>query len=263
MRTDFFNEAIVTALLAASSPGGAPPDAAAVEDAEEDLGRADVLRERLAALLERADRAAVQAGIPKDAVEAADFAVCAFIDEALLSSASWRGRVDWLKNPLQFVRHGTATAGEDFYRILDSLLEEAENKAAVPLPLTEDAVTRPAPEEDDARDPRRAAPEIFALCLAQGFTGMFYGDPAAIRDRLEKIGRLVPAVGHRGPFFVPSEKKKERRPLRTVAGLFRRFDPLDWLLWLIPPALTALFYWVCETRLDQLLQPFLQGSAPS
>lgn len=261
MRADFFNEAIVTALLAASSPGGA---ASGAEDAEEDLSRADVLRERLAALMDRADRAAMQAGIPKEAVETADFAVCAFADEVLLSSASWLDRDKWLSKPLQFVRHGTATAGEDFYRILDSLLEEAENSAAVSLVVAGDAETPPTPEENGAHDPRRAVLEVFALCLAQGFTGMFYGDPSAIRDRLERIGRLVPAVARRDASFpLPVEKKRERRPLRAVADLFRRFDPLDWLLWLIPPALTALFYLACETRLDELLEPFLQGSALS
>lgn len=261
MRADFFNEAIVTALLAASSPGGSAPGA---EDAEEDLGRADVLRERLAALLDRADRAAVQAGIPKNAVEAADFAVCAFIDEALLSSTAWGGRDKWLTKPIQFVRHGTATAGEDFYRILDSLLEETENSAAVSLVAAGDAEAAPAPEEDGTPDPRRAALEVFALCLAQGFTGMYYGDPSAIRDRLERIGRFIPAVApFDAPFHFPAEKKTERGPLRAAADLFRRFDPLDWFLWLIPPALTALFYLLCEARLDELLEPFLQGSALS
>lgn len=262
MRTDFFNEAIVTAMLAASSddagdtrPG---PDG--------DLARADALRERLTALMDRADRGATQAGMPNTLVEAADFAACAFIDEALLSSAAWRGRLDWMKKPLQFERHETATAGEDFFRLLDSLLEEAEKKSPVtPLPERHDSALAPDSPEALPRDPLHAVLEIFALCLAQGFTGMFYGNPEAIHDRLDKIGRFVPAVGRRAaPFFLTaSGKAGERGPLRRAADLFRCFDPLDWILWLIPPALTALLYGVCEARLDQLLQPLLQGSALS
>jgi hypothetical protein len=104
--------------------------------------------------------------------------------------------------------------------------------------------------------------EIFALCLARGFTGMFYGDPAAARDKLEQIGRFIPAVDPAEPFFfVPVEKAEERRPLRTATDLIRRFDPLDLALWLVPLALTALFYRACGTRLDQLLKYFLQSSA--
>ena len=262
MRTDFFNEAIVTAMLAASSDDAG--DTRQSDPDGGDLARADALRERLVALMDRADKAAVQAGMPNSLVEAADFAACAFIDEALLSSATWRERLNWMRKPLQFERHETATAGEDFFRLLDSLLEEAEKKAPVgPLSATHDSGGTPNSTETPSRDPLHAVLEIFALCLAQGFTGMFYGNPGAIRDRLDKIGRFAPAVGRRvEPFFLAQAGKTgEREPLRSAADLFRRFDPLDWVLWLVPPALTALLYRVCETRLDQLLQPLLQGSA--
>ena len=260
MRTNFFNEAIVTGMLAAASgegeetarsgPGGADP------------AGAEALRERLLALLDRADRTAAQAGIPADLVEAADFAASAFIDEVLLSSVSWRGRMDWLQKPLQFVRHGTATAGEDFYRLLDSLLEQAAAKAPfAPLAEALDAAGQPR-EDADARSPLHAILEIFALCLAQGFTGMFYDDPKAIRDRLDKIGRFVPAVNRRAApfFFAPADKTGKRRPMRHGADLVRRFDLLDLGLWLVPPVLTLLLYYVCQIRLDRLLHTFLQGS---
>jgi type VI secretion system protein ImpK len=262
MRTDFFDEAIVTSMLVASADKG--EEAAQNGQNGEDLARADVLRERLALLMDRADRLAVYAGMPDELVEMADFAVCAFIDESLLSSSLWCGRADWLKKPLQFTRHGTATAGEDFYRRLDALLEMAEKKkpASPEPPTAQDAAGLPAHEDADAHDPLYAALEIFALCLAQGFTGMFHGAPAAIRDKLDAIGRFIPAVAHRSDpfFFAPAAKMKEQRLMRRATDLFRRFDPLDWILWFIPPALTALLYLVCEARLDQLLQPFLQGS---
>jgi type VI protein secretion system component VasF len=261
MRTDFFNEAIVTAMLAAFSGEGDGTPQTGPDD--EDLARADVLRERLVALMDRADRTAMQAGMPGELTEAADFAVCAFIDEVLLSSISWRGRADWSKKTLQFSRHGTATAGEDFYRLLDTFLDQTEKKApvvAIPAGARETA-NAPAREEPGARDPLHATLEIFALCLAQGFTGMFYGDPAAVCGKLDAIGRFIPAVARRAePFFlVTAGEAKTRGPLRRVADLLLRFDLLDWALWIAPPVLTALFYRACETRLDRLLQPFLQG----
>lgn len=264
MRTDFFNEAIVTAMLAASSAGAGDTPPSGPDGGN--LARADALQERLTALMNRADKAAVQAGMPNALVEAADFAACAFIDEALLSSTAWPGRLDWMKKPLQFERHETATAGEDFFRLLDSLLEDAERKApVVSLPDVYGAapgtVDTPDILEGGARDPLHAVLEIFALCLAQGFTGMFYDSPAAIQDRLDKIGRFVPAVGRRAePFFLARPAKtEERKPLRRITDLFRRFDPLDWGLWLVPPVLTALLYYVCETRLDRMLEPLLSG----
>jgi len=260
MRTDFFNEAIVTAMLTAASREG--EETAQSGPGSEDATKPETLRERLLVLLDRADKAAIQTGISDDLVEAADFAVCAFIDEALLSSVSWRGRMDWMQRPLQFERHGTATAGEDFYRLLDSLLEQADIKAPLaPPPEALDAVGQSVRESAYLRNPLYAILEIFALCLAQGFTGMFYDNPKAIRDRLDKIGRFVPAVSRRAePFFLaPAGMVKERGPLRSGADLIRRFDPLDAVLWIFPPVLTLLLYSVCQIRLDRVLQAFLQG----
>lgn len=254
MKTDFFNEAIVTAMLAASVQSGEQS-----EPEGEELLQPDLLRERLVLLLDRADKAAVQAGLPPDLVDTADFAVCAFIDETILSSASWSGRMDWLKKPLQFLRHGTATAGEDFYRLLNALLEQARGKA----PITTLSGSRKTDVSTSGEeDPLSAVLEIFALCLAQGFTGMHYSNPRAIDEQLDRIGRFVPAVNrHATPFFVsPEEKNVKRKPrLRRAADLIRRFDLLDWALWILPPALTLLLYSACKSQLDQLLQSFLQG----
>ena len=262
MRADFFNEAMVTAMLASSSCiGGETPQS---DPSGEDLTRAEALRQRLNLLMDRADRTALQAGMPNDLVEAADFAACAFIDEALLSSASWSDRLDWLKNPLQFTRHRTATAGEDFYSLLDSLLEKVRETAPIAtLPSTHDSGDTPPSQEAEACDPLHAVLEIFALCLAQGFTGMLYDRPEGIRDRLNTIGRFVPAVRNRAEplFLTPPAKSGKQSSLRRVSGLLQRFDLLDWVLWIVPPVLTALLYHIFKAQLDQLLQPFLQGSA--
>ncbi|MCL1916659.1 MAG: DotU family type IV/VI secretion system protein [Desulfovibrionaceae bacterium] len=262
MRTDFFNEALVTTLLAVSS--GKWEEMAQSGPDGEALAEAEALRERLLALLDRAGRAATQAGLSAVLVEAADFAVCAFIDEILLSSPAWPGRMDWMQKPLQIARHGTATAGEDFYRLLDSLLEQADTEAPIGHEVW-DADEPPLRNSGEAQNPLCAVLEIYALCLAQGFTGMFYDDPEAVRNRLDKIGRFVPAVHRRAApfFFEPAEKAEARKPLWSRADLIRRFDPLDLALWSVPPVLTLLLYYVCQTRLDRLLRIFLQGSALS
>ncbi|MDL2216843.1 DotU family type IV/VI secretion system protein [Desulfovibrio sp. OttesenSCG-928-M14] len=264
MRTDFYNEAIVTAMLVASASGESTAMQTGTDNAM--LTGADVLREHLSQLMDRGGKTAVQAGMPNTLIEAADFAASAFIDEILLSSPLWKDKGEWLKKPLQFSRHGTATAGEDFFRVLDGLLEEAEKTTPVETNPINDLGQSPSPELEGSAfsSPLHATLEIYALCLAQGFTGMFYGNPAAIQAKLANIGRFVPAVRQREePFFMPPAPQTERGPKRRVADTFRRFDPLDWLLWLIPPVVTFLVYRMLEVRLDLLLQPFLQGSALS
>ena len=76
------------------------------------------------------------------------------------------------------------------------------------------------------------------------------------------VRQIVPAVGrHADPFFQPPETRpRPKSLLRRLSDLFRRFDILDWLLWIIPPLLTLLLYRICETQLDRLIQPLLQGS---
>jgi type VI secretion system protein ImpK len=264
-RTDYFNEAIVTAMLCAG--GGslsfetvkAPGKPAAEATPPDGTTPAASLRARLFELLEQGDHRAIQDGIPREYVDAADFAACAFIDETLLSSA-WKGREEWMQNPLQLARHATGTAGEEFYRILDGLLEKEE--AALPDRAGKPAAN--APEEDSSQKALRAVLEIFALCLAQGFTGMYFHDEGAVRRRLDRIGNIVPAVagiresGDGRPLFPAAYPTNA--PRRKTFDLLRRFDLLDWLLWLTPPATTAILYHLCDARLDNLLNALLQGS---
>ena len=250
MKADFFNEAIITAMLAASShseEGG---------DSHEELLHPDMLRERLILLLDQARRAAVQEGMPPELAEAADFAVCAFIDEVLLSSTLWTGRLNWLKKPLQLQRHSTATAGEDFYALLNSLLEQAAGKAPVAGPGG-------AGQEENANREYGAIVavlEIFALCLTQGFTGMHYANLDAIDAQLDKIGRFVPALGRSGKISLPKpEAAQGAKSLSRGGELLRRFDILDIALWVAPLLITLLIYHACRSRLDELLHAFLQG----
>lgn len=289
MRTDFFNEAIVTAMLVASAPGqsasASPAAPATAEPAptagmatsaipadragmaqtvffgEDGLEHAAKLKEHLSALMDKGARTAVQAGMPNALIEAADFAATAFIDEILLSSPSWTGKGEWLKKPLQFVRHGTATAGEDFFRVLDGLLEEAENSAPVSFEDKDNAEALDEyADENFSATPLHAVLEIYALCLAQGFTGMLYGNPAAIQEKLDRIGHFILAVKQRGePFFTPPPPPKDHNAGRHLSDIIGRFDLLDCLLWLIPPLVTIVVYKLLESRINTLLQPFLQG----
>ncbi|MDR2669770.1 MAG: DotU family type IV/VI secretion system protein [Desulfovibrio sp.] len=324
-RTDWFNEAVITAMLAACakdadtgarvaqgsavtevkpfmpsaggqgarnaespalkdvgpfmpSPGGqSARDAqgAAADDAGT-LTQASNLRAHLLSLLDEARRLAVADGFPPEYAETADFAVCAFIDETLLSSG-WNGRAEWMIRPLQLERHDTGTAGEDFYRLLDDLLEKAGNGSAPDLPAAgvlpglarspsaggATSASRPATDvrERNATDQAQTdLLEIFALCLAQGFTGMYFHDPDTVSSYLRKIGQTAPSVSTGRPpadnsLFFPASGAP-----RTPASLLQRFDLLDWLLWLAPLGITAAIHHLCGSRLDGMLTGLLQRS---
>ncbi|MDR2055481.1 MAG: DotU family type IV/VI secretion system protein [Desulfovibrio sp.] len=264
-RNDHFNEAIITAMLAARRPPHAAPVSpvpAGESGSDEDLTLASVLRGRLTRLLDEAVRRSVADGIDRELAETADFAVCAFIDETLLTS-DWKERQEWMQAPLQHARHNTATAGEDFYSILDTLLQKAER--LTPCALAPAAAAE-GQESDRAEWQSLAAVlEVFALCLSQGFTGMLFDDAAAIRERLDKIGRFVPSVGHGlnardGARLFPAAYP--RAPARKdPLNRLRRFDALDWLLWIAPPAAVAALYYVYNLRLDALYDA-LTGRIP-
>jgi type VI secretion system protein ImpK len=268
-QADYFNEAVLTAMLAsgARDDGVHAPDAFTRSRAapgtgdgggrgpgapdDKDLTRAGYLRTRLLSLLDESRRRAVMDGIPPDYAETADFAVCAFIDETLLSSV-WNGRDEWMTRPLQLERHMTGTAGEGFYRILDELLKKAENGD-----LSADSGDRDSPQSRKALESTLA---IFALCLAQGFTGMYFHDPDTVRSYRKRIGQAVPEAAAQESGTEDSLFLGAGGPSGS-SSFFQRFDLLDWMLWLAPVLITAVLYHICDRRLDVMLGALLQKSA--
>ena len=273
MRSDFFNEVLITAMLAASYGTDNTP---ASSDGDT-MAQAGVLETRLTTLMDEAGKKATLAGMPQELVEAADFAICAFVDEILLSSPAWQGHAEWMMRPLQFVRHETATAGEDFYSLLDSLLNDAQQRLpSLPTdaPLCAGNTSQSNEwessgidqglhhtEETPAQKSLRACLELFALCLAQGFTGMYYAEPAKISAKLRAIGAYVPSVATQDEFFslAPPQQSHELPSRPKASNLVMRFDLLDVLLWAVPPALTLILYTLCSHRLDQIILPILHG----
>ncbi len=84
-----------------------------------------------------------QGGFLRDDYDSARFAVCAWVDEALLNSP-WAERNRWLEDQLQRRYYHTTDAGEEFFDRLNALgLHQREVR------------------------------EVFYLCLAIGFTGRY------------------------------------------------------------------------------------------
>lgn len=127
--------------------------------------------------------AASRAERPED-VEDALFAVCAFADEAVLSS-QWPGRHEWLKKSLQRERFGTVNAGEEFYERLAALKAKVQAGQTAQGALFDD---------EDTAGRVRGVLEIYAACLTMGFAGRYYGEAsreALASLTLESLDRLL------------------------------------------------------------------------
>jgi type VI secretion system protein ImpK len=82
--------------------------------------------------------------VSQEDYDQARFAVCAWVDEALLASP-WNVRDQWLREQLQHTYYNTTEAGKKFFERLQSL----------------------GAHQRDIR-------EIYYLCLALGFTGQYF-----------------------------------------------------------------------------------------
>lgn len=164
--------------------------------------KADVTR-----LLTQSESAARRGQLPQEEYDQAKFAVCAWVDEAILSSG-WAHKGLWQREQLQRIHFNTTDAGEEFFERLNALGFH-----------------------------QREVRELFYLCLALGFMGRYChpGDEFLI-DQL-KTSNLKILLGasagipslERAELFpeaypaqslpAPAGKKKFEFSVLTVAGL--------------------------------------------
>jgi len=72
------------------------------------------LRQRLITLFDRFEQKARDAGVDKEMIKDAEFALVAFVDESILTS-QWSGKDAWLTNPLQVELFNVFNAGDVFF----------------------------------------------------------------------------------------------------------------------------------------------------
>jgi len=174
------------------------------------------VRSRIMTLL--ADGARQAADFPPEDYDQARFAVCAWIDEAVMNS-SWNERNAWQREPLQMKFYQTSNAGELFFERLNSLL----------------------PHQNDVR-------EVYYLCLAMGFMGRYCKEEDRfLLDQL-KTSNLKVLTG--SSVGVPSLKQGELFPDAypaaasepTTAGPAATFSLMNILFIALPPALFGVLY---------------------
>jgi type VI secretion system protein ImpK len=169
--------------------------------------------------------------VPDKDVQNAQFAACAWADEAILTS-QWAGRNEWLKQPLQREYFDTSNAGEEFFQRLGELTPDEEVQVL----------------------------EVYAACLAMGFVGEFFRsrEPAKLQEVRRKSVELV--VGGRGPGMdaplFPQAYGSGERPGRG-RRLWRRFDPWALVFFVLPLLVCGAVFYVYQHHLDVYLKGWL------
>lgn len=103
----------------------------------------DQVKTEIQRLIRESEMLSAHGNFSRDDFEQARFAVCAWVDEALLKSP-WEYRSLWLKEQLQRSYYNTTDAGEEFFQRISSIgLHQREVR------------------------------EVYYLCLALGFTGRY------------------------------------------------------------------------------------------
>jgi type VI secretion system protein ImpK len=191
------------------------------------------VRSRVDSMMMSAYNSAAEAFGVQDA-DLARFAICSWIDEAILSS-HWNEKGLWQKEPLQLKHYQTLDAGEQFFEKLNMLGVQA----------------------NDVR-------EVFYLCLAMGFMGRYCKDEDKFLLEQLKTSNLKVLMGSSAG--IPSLKKMQlfpesypaqrKTPVQAVqSGMF---STLNIVLAAAPAALFVVLYgiyWFVLNNISKTLVP--------
>lgn len=185
-------------------------------------------------LLAESEKLAANAGFSPEEYSEARFAVCAWIDEAVLCSGL-PDREIWMGELLQRKLYGTTRAGEEFYDRLQGL-----------------------------NDAMLQVRDVYYHCLALGFKGRFFEadldeELAAIKKQnlqlLRGNGSMLSAGNLMGffPDSYPQNQVMRRRQLPRFA-----FSTATLLMILTPVVIVILTYLSYNHSLDGLVQALLR-----
>jgi type VI secretion system protein ImpK len=186
------------------------------------------LRRQLVAEVRQFEERARAAGVAAEQVAATRYALCATLDEAILSTP-WGARGEWATQPLLSIFHRETWGGEKFFQLI----------------------------ERTRSDPRQYAGllEVLYACLSLGFAGKFALQPQGElqRDNLrhEVFERLRSLRGGpTGPLSVHWEGEHDRR------NPVLRYVPM-WVVAAVGLALLTGVYLFLRFQLSQAAEPTL------
>lgn len=183
-------------------------------------------------LLEESKAKALAEGISEQDYDLARFAICAWIDEAILSS-NWEGKGKWQTQQLQRTYYGTTDAGELFFEKLNTI----------------------GLQQRDVR-------EVYYLCLAMGFTGRYIheGDEYLL-DQL-KTSNLKVLLG--SSVDLPSLERTQLFPeayvaenIETPTQKEKRFSPMLLAAGVAPVVLFGILFLTYSFILNSVGESFL------
>ncbi len=169
---------------------------------------------------------------PED-YDQARFAVCAWIDEAILSS-EWKEKQKWQKQQLQRVYYNTTDAGELFFERLNSL----------------------GLHQRDVR-------EVYYLCLAMGFTGRYIqeGDQYLLDQLRTSNLKLLLGSSVELPTLERTELFPAAYPPETAEAVPTKkhggLSMLTIVAGVAPVVLFGVLFWVFHFILSSVSQSFL------
>jgi type VI secretion system protein ImpK len=150
------------------------------------------LRRQLVAEVRGFEEKARNAGVPADQLAAARYALCATLDEAILSTP-WGANSDWGSQPLLVIFHRETWGGEKFFQLLERTQADPNQYAGLL--------------------------DVLYVCLSLGFSGRYALDPQGQMKRDQLLHELFERIrGLRGSATGPLAEhwegvREKRRPL--------------------------------------------------
>jgi type VI secretion system protein ImpK len=178
------------------------------------------LRARVKDLLSRLDSKARSAGIEFEQLEAAKFALVAFLDEAI-TGIDFADKDSWLASPLQMELYNRYDAGEEFFKRLQQLRQRPQASLQ--------------------------ALEIYYLCLVAGFKGKYHhSDPEALRGLIEDIRAEIFRFRETR---VPQTLSPHGKPQEGVLEVVSKDIPA-WVIGVVAVAIGVLFFIVMTLLIE-------------
>jgi type VI secretion system protein ImpK len=184
------------------------------------------LREQCLHQIAQFEERALGSGVPPRVVQAARYALCASVDEAVLATL-WGAQSEWIQNTLLMELHREAYGGENFFLMLERF------------------------SADPARYPELI--ELQYLCMALGFTGKYHGsEQSAARLRQIRAAAFNQVRDRRGP--PPAELSPRWRGLEDQRSRLIRYVPW-WVVAVATLAVVAVTFTVLSRWLRQHTEP--------
>lgn len=142
------------------------------------LGNPEAFRTRMKTALKDIRRDATATGYPPEDIDDAEFAVVAFLDEAILNSND-PARNEWEKQTLGVEMFGGAVAGEVFYDRIEAYRKRSDSQRLASLL------------------------EVYLLCLLLGFEGRYAGSKGEIHAISDRLRRRIEGIRQTDPTLTP------------------------------------------------------------